>query len=267
MKIAFQTLACPEWSWERIVEEAERLGFTGIEIRGVNGEMYAPHATPFLPENIDATMADLDRRGLQICCLDTSCSFHDPTQTDATLKEGRDYIDLAARMNVPYIRVFGDLLPTDVPSDIAEGRIAEGLTVLGQYAEGKGVTVLLETHGDVNNANVIERILKQAKSNAVGLLWDFEHPYLNGEEPETTYEALKSWIKHTHVKDALHTQDGKKLCLIGEGEVPVARTIELLESNGYDGWYALEFEKKWAPYLEEPEVSLPAFMKFMKNLM
>jgi sugar phosphate isomerase/epimerase len=266
VKIAFQTLACPDWSWERILDEAQRMGYDGIEMRGLQGEMYLPKAAPFRPDRLDETKADLRRRGLSICCLDSSCSFHDPAKTDTALEEGRQYIDLAVKLEVPFIRVFGDLLPSHVDRAVTVSRIAAGLTELGRYAEGKGVTVLLETHGDIHNAEIIQSIFARTESAAVGLLWDFEHPYLHGEEPETTFGQLSGYIKHTHVKDAKKLPEGKKLCLIGDGDVPVANIIALLKENGYQGWLSLEYEKKWVPDLEEPEVSLPAFMAYVKNI-
>lgn len=48
MKIAFTTLSCPNWSWEHILNETTRLKYDGIEIRGIEGEMFLPKARPFL---------------------------------------------------------------------------------------------------------------------------------------------------------------------------------------------------------------------------
>jgi sugar phosphate isomerase/epimerase len=266
MKIAFQTLASPNWSWEQTLNEAVLLGYDGIELRGVEGEMYLSRARPFLPENIEQTLLDLNRRGLEICCLDTSCSFHNEEKYSAAIQEGKDSIDLAVKLQTSYIRVFGDIIPESASEADTVKKISAGLTELGRHAEGTGVTVLLETHGDINNHRIIKDIMDQTGSSNVGVLWDFEHPYLHGEEPETTYEELAPYIKHTHVKDAIKGVDEKKLCLIGDGDVPVPRIISLLKENSYSGWLSLEYEKKWAPYLEEPEVSLPAYISYIKKL-
>jgi sugar phosphate isomerase/epimerase len=267
MKIAFQTLATPDWTWEQTLNEAKRMGYDGIELRGMEGEMYLPKARPFLPENIEQSILEIDRLELEICCLDTSCSFHDVSRIVPTIQEGKDYIDLAVKLKAPYIRVFGDLIPLSVSKAQVIAQIAAGLTELGQYAENKGVTVLLETHGDINNYQIIQDIFAQSSSSAIGLLWDFGHPFFNHEEPEVTYRELAPYIKHTHVKDAKLLPVGHELCLIGEGDVPVSRMVSILKQNGYTGWYSLEFEKKWYPdLLEEPEVSLPSYMDFMKKL-
>ena len=37
--IAFSTLGCPAWSWRTILDQADRLGYAALELRGVMGEM------------------------------------------------------------------------------------------------------------------------------------------------------------------------------------------------------------------------------------
>jgi sugar phosphate isomerase/epimerase len=267
LKISFQTLACPNWDWEKIVEEASRLRFDGIEIRGIEGEMFLPKARPFLAENLDRTIAQLKKHDLEICCLDTGCSFHVAEKFESAINEGKETIDLAAKLGTPYIRVFGDKIPDQGKQDEIIELVAKGMEQLGRYAEGKGVAVLLETHGDFNRHDLISTVLERTASPAIGVLWDFEHPYMNGESPEVTFKYLARYIKHTHVKDAKRMNKEKTLCLIGDGEVPVGHIVQLLMDNGYSGWLSLEFEKKWHPELEEPEVSLPAFMLYITQLL
>jgi sugar phosphate isomerase/epimerase len=267
MKIAYQTLACPGWSWDKVVAEAKRLGYDGIEIRGIEGEMYLPKARPFLPEQIEQTKAQLKENGLEICCLDTSCSFHAPEKFEAAIQEGKDTIELAGKLGVRYIRVFGDKIPDPEKKEEVVAAVARGLQMLGGYAEQHGAEVLLETHGDFNRYDVLLDVFEKVSSPAVGMLWDFEHPYMHGEEPQTTFNQLAPYIRHTHVKDARNENGEKVLCMIGEGEVPVPEIVHILQHGGYDGWLSLEFEKQWKPYLEEPEVSLPAFITYMRNVL
>ena len=42
MKLAFSTLGCPNWPWREIYAAAKDLQVDGIEIRGIENEMYAP---------------------------------------------------------------------------------------------------------------------------------------------------------------------------------------------------------------------------------
>lgn len=267
MKVAFSTLACPNWSWDTIISQAQRLGFDGIELRGIQGEMYLSKAMPFLPEHLERTKMQLKEKGLEICSLDTSCTFHDEEKFDKSIEEGKDTIDLATELGVPFIRVFGDNIPDISQLDDVIDRVAKGLSILGNYAKNKNVFVLLETHGDFINHSLLTSVFNKVEQNAVGLLWDFGHPYMHGgESPEETYYNLASYIKHTHIKDAKKVEGHVKHCLVGDGEIPLTEIVKLLQQNGYTGWISLEYEKKWRPELEEPEISLPAFMNYMKTL-
>jgi sugar phosphate isomerase/epimerase len=139
MKLAFTTLSCPDWTFDKILDEASRLGYDGIEIRGIEGEMHLPRARPFLPANVDATKCRLRELGLEICCLGTSVVFHDLKNHEGAIQEGRASIDLAQRLGVPYIRVFGDRIPDPSRRQEAIEAVAKGLGKLASHAEGTGL--------------------------------------------------------------------------------------------------------------------------------
>src|SRR3972149_732466 len=42
MKIGFSSLVCPGWGLRTIVEQASDLGFQGVELRGLRGELHLP---------------------------------------------------------------------------------------------------------------------------------------------------------------------------------------------------------------------------------
>ena len=66
------------------------------------------------------------------------------------------------------------------------------------------------------------------------------------------------------VKDARRTADGEwRLVLLGAGEVPVAEMLGLLLAAGYPHWISVEWEKRWHPEIEEPEVALPQHLELL----
>jgi sugar phosphate isomerase/epimerase len=267
MKISFTTLACPEWSWEKVLTEASRLGYDGIELRIVDGEMNLPKAKPFLPENINKTLQTIKQSGLEICCIDTSCAFHDANRFDAVIEEGKASIDLAAAVNARYIRVFGDAIPDPTKESETIEQVAKGLDILGSYAEGRGIQVLIEAHGDFSVSDRLLALLEQTRSKAVGVLWDVDNTYrTGGENMRDTFNKLRDYIKHTHFKDSLGTGKEVNIALPGEGDLPMEEALRSLKSAGYNGWISFEWEKKWHPTIEEPEVALPCFISHIKEL-
>jgi sugar phosphate isomerase/epimerase len=100
-------------------------------------------------------------------------------------------------------------------------------------------------------------------------LWDVHHPFkFFGEPLAETYQSLKPYIRHVHLKDSAPgtgADGGVRYCLLGQGIMPVEQVIGLLRDGGYQEWIAFEWEKRWHPEIEEPEVALPAFIRTFRD--
>jgi sugar phosphate isomerase/epimerase len=57
-----------------------------------------------------------------------------------------------------------------------------------------------------------------------------------------------------------------KPALPGEGDLPLKEIVSLLRKNRYDGWLTFEYEKRWRPESDEPEKTLPAFVKWARSV-
>lgn len=265
--LAFTTLACPGWSWEQIVQKAVDYGYQGLELRGVEGEMDLPKAAPFVGNRLASTKRDLQERGLAIACLDTSCRFDQADEIDKNIDEGRRAIDLAHALAAPYIRVFGDRIANAESRDRIIAQVIAGVLALARHAEGTPVQVLLESHGDFAQLQNILAVLQAVQHAHAGILWDVHHPYRFFAQPlAQTYEQLKPYIRHVHLKDSVPTSEGVRYCLMGEGTIPTGEVLQLLSDGGYDGWLSFEWEKRWHPEIEEPEVALPDFVRVIRSM-
>ena len=266
--LAFSTLGCPKWPWETILEQASTLGFSGIELRGIQMQMDLPKRPEFTGTRLQQSVKDLAALDLVITDLGASSRMHesDPARRAAQLDEGRRFIDLAQQLRAPYVRVFGDQIPKGEPKDAVVARVIEGLRTLGEHAKGSGVTIIIEAHGDFTDSATLQQILEGAAMDTVALLWDAHHTFVSGKEaPEKTYAALKSWVRHTHLKDSRPEGSGVRYVLVGSGTVPVRETVNILRKGGYKGFYGFEWEKGWHPEIEDPEVAFPHFVEKMRE--
>jgi sugar phosphate isomerase/epimerase len=266
--LAFSTLGCPKWPWTTVLEQASKLGYSGIELRGIQMQMDLPKLPEFSGTRLAQTLKDLEALDLKVTDLGSSARMHeaDPARRSSQMDEGRRFIDLAHQMKVPYVRVFGDQIPQGEPKDTVVKRVVEGLRTLGDHARGSGVAVIIESHGDFTDSATLLQLLKGAAMENVALLWDAHHTFVAGKEPPAkTFEAMKPYIRHTHLKDS--RPDGKdvRYVLTGEGTVPVRETVNILDKNGYKGFYCFEWEKGWHPEIEEPEVAFPQFVERMRE--
>jgi sugar phosphate isomerase/epimerase len=160
--------------------------------------------------------------------------------------------------------MFGDKMPPDQRRGDVIARVIEGFQQMAAHATPAGVTVLMETHGDFTHSNDIETVRSGVASDAFALLWDAHHTFVAGHEaPADTYAALGKWVRHTHLKDSKPEGADHRYVLTGTGEVPVRTQVQVLAGAGYKGFYCFEWEKKWHPEIEEPEIAFPHFAKTM----
>jgi len=266
LPLGFSTLGCPQWPWRRVLDFAAAHGYAAVELRGLQATMDLTRAPDFAPERLADVKRQLAASGLVVSCLGSSANMHemDAGKRAAQLDEARRFIDLAQALGAPYVRVFGNKYVDGVPRPAMLAHIARGLRELGDYARPKRVAVLIESHGDFTDSPTLFDILRQADSPAVALLWDAHHTFVSGKEaPEETVRQLGSYIRHTHLKDSVPAGTGaggdRRYVLTGTGEVPVRRQIEALAHSGYRGYYSFEWEKRWHPEIEEPEIAIAQF--------
>jgi sugar phosphate isomerase/epimerase len=262
--IAFSTLGCPAWSFKTVLEQADRLGYAALALRGLAGEMDLTKVPEFQGTRLAETMRDLAALGIVVSDLGASARMHekDKAARDAQLDEGRRFIDLAQVLGVRYVRMFGDKVPEGESKDEAMKRIVEGFQQMAAHAKRAGVMVLIESHGDFTRSADLESILTGVASPSFALLWDAHHTFVAaGEKPADTWAKLGKWVRHTHLKDSKPQGADRRYVLTGTGEVPVKEQVQVLAAAGYKGYYCFEWEKKWHPEIEEPEVAFPHYAK------
>ena len=258
MKLAFTTLACPDWSLEQCIEAAQRYGYDGLELRLLDGEII----TSELSREQQSRVRALTRRaGLPVAGLDTSVRVAqiELNSRDQQIREGRALLELAHDLEAPFIRVFAGSPAGASEEEAAVGAVAT-LEKLVRRGHELGVAIALETHDAFSSSALVAQVVNQIKDPIVGALWDFLHPYRLGETAQETAQRLSEHMLHVHVKDGQRPQEQNaewKLTLLGEGDVPTLEMLAALRSTGYAGWLSVEWEKKWHPGLAGPEVALP----------
>jgi len=266
MKLAFTTLGCPDWDLEKIIAVAKEAGFDGVDFRGYQGEM-AVFKLPQFSARASETAQRFADAGLEVPCFSSSARLMPKEQgsVEAMVEEVRAYAALCAVFRAKFIRVFGGAIG-ELGWDAAIEKAAQVLQRMGDSAAEHGVKVLVETHDAWVDSNHVKALMEATDSDAVGVLWDIHHPWRkSGETPEQTWSLIGPWILNTHWKDAMAGETGA-LCAIGAGEMPLADFYKVLDAGGYDGYYTLEWEKKWHPELDDADVAFPAYVEFMNKL-
>jgi len=265
--ITFSTLACPHWQAETIIAKAIEFGYDGIEWRG------GPqgHVQPEMPGAQKATLQKmLMDTGLITVAVTAYTSFVSSVAKErkANLDELRQYTDLAAELDAPYVRTFlGELPEGTQPDPSLYKNISDCLNLASEYAESVGVKIAIEPHDDFVRASTIVPILNQVQHPELRVIWDIGNAFAAGENPTQSFALLKDRLAYVQVKDGKGRAPDWQLCSLGEGDIPLSQAFELLLDNNYPGAFSVEWEYAWHPELDPPEIALPAALQTVKELL
>jgi sugar phosphate isomerase/epimerase len=269
-KLGFSTLGCPKYDIDQVIALARSNHFSGVEIRLIRGEVDLPKLEEFSPAKIGETRRRFQDSGIQVVCIGTSVRMTslDEGERRRQLESSRAHCAIAEGLGAPYLRVFGGPIPKDQDRDATLNAIVAGLTRVADETGRRGVTSLLETHDEFSTSDSILDLFARGTSGNLGILWDTLHTYRHGESGAHTWARLGQRIEHVHVKDSSESSaKGFNLVLTGQGTVPIPSFLEVLKGANYTGYVNFEWEKAWHPEIEEPEVAIPHFARYMSSQM
>lgn len=273
MDISFSTLGCPQWDLDTICREGARLGFDGVDFRGIQDAIDIT-LTPAFTRDLAQTRNRLADAGLQVSCISSSISICEQTKLQTNLEEARRTIPVALELGCGRVRVFGNgRLHDHTREELADmGR--DTVEQILQLDAARQLRWIFETHDLWTSGRDTRIVLDRIPEPAFGALWDVGHTTrVGGETPEETYQQLGDRILYAHIKDAVYEpqhaqamQDGWRYVQPGTGQLPLAKAITLLRTRQYDGWLMFEHEKRWHPELDGPEEIFPAFVDWIRPL-
>ncbi|MCI8441199.1 MAG: sugar phosphate isomerase/epimerase [Provencibacterium sp.] len=247
---------------------AREFSLDGVEIRSVW------ERGPFeLTEQEGSAIAEKVRKaGMEVCAISApffKCSLEDEEEVSAHLRGLERCIRLADQLGTRLIRGFpfwdsgrlADRLPL----------IAERFSQPARMLEKAGMTLLLESDPSVHacNGEQLAQVLKAVDCPQIQALWDPgndiyapvpERPFPDG------YRALRPYIRHVHLKDAVKGPDGQAAgCRFGEGLVDFKGQLLALQEDGYEGWLVMETHYRLQSSLSKEILERPGGSAFSEN--
>ncbi|WP_293854682.1 sugar phosphate isomerase/epimerase [uncultured Alsobacter sp.] len=268
LRFGFSTIGCPDYTVEQVIDAARSLGYAGVEIRFLRGTVDLAGLEEFSAARIGETRRRFEDAGVAVVAINTGVRMvsldaaHRQVQRDAARRQ----IEMAAALGAPYLRLFGGPIPAGQDRERTLDAIAAGLGEIADESARGGVTSLIETHDDFCRSDSVLDLYRRGASERLGVLWDTLHSYRWGESADEMFGCLGRRIKLVHVKDAVTaTRSGFDFALTGEGTVPIASFLDVLEAAGYDGFVDFEWEKGWHPEIPGPEIALPHFARYVAS--
>jgi sugar phosphate isomerase/epimerase len=262
VKIAFSTVACPEWTLERVAAAAVEFGFESIELRTFGDASRLFACDPALTHAGKVRQLFFGR-GIEICSLATSARFDEPVSppvvgvligdTEREVRAARRAVDLAVALEAPYVRVFGFQAPRREKLAATEARIAKRLAMVVDHAHNTGVGVVLENGGSFPTAAHLVRLMDRLKGPLLGACYGLAPAWAAREDPARGIDTLGDRLWVARIKDL---RDGRP-CPLGQGELPCRSFVHALTARRFAGPLVYEWDRAWIPGLAPADAVLP----------
>ncbi|MDW7691853.1 sugar phosphate isomerase/epimerase family protein [Flammeovirgaceae bacterium SG7u.111] len=251
-----------QWSFNRdllggemntvdFVKAAGEMGFEGVEY--VN-QFFLDKVDNF--EYLDSLNEAASAAGIKNLMIQVdnigNLSASDTEEREKAIEEGKKWVDAAKYLGCPAMRInaHGD----GTPEEMKENSIA-GIGALADYANEKGVQIIIENHGGVSNDGAwLADLVASLSDKNVGSLADF-HNWCIEREGGALWGApcIKEYDYYKGFAELIPTAKGisvKAFEFDAEGNettMDFGKFFQIMKDAEYDGYLGIEYEGKSLP--------------------
>jgi sugar phosphate isomerase/epimerase len=176
-------------------------------------------------------------------------------ERDKQLALTRLWVDRAAAIGAPVIRIFAGSVPRGGREEDAFNWAVEGIRASLPYAAQKGIVLALENHGGITSTPA--QILKLVEAiDAPNFGVNLDTGNFHGEDPYAEMAELAPFAVNVQVKTEVHRKGAS-----AKEEADLRRIIEILYQARYTGYVVLEYEAE-----EDPLAAIPRYARKLRDL-
>ena len=265
----------PYEGMKKVVE----MGVPGLHISCGSGQ--------FSPNNLDAAgrkqlVEHVSSLGLEISAISAWGGNVDLCESEgaaANVANGKDLLALAADLGCGIWQAHVGIMPRET-TDPHWQVLLDNMGQIAEYGDQVGACLAIETGPEP--PVVVKRLIDTIGSKAIRVnydpanlvLWPVglvdrghadhydKEEALRDFQPVEGVSVLGEYVVHTHAKDALVHDDGKRQEVpLGTGWIDWPRYVALLDEAGFDGYFAIERETG-----EDPVGDIQRAVDFLRTL-
>lgn len=174
---------------------------------------------------------------------------------DFELQMARLWIDYAAAIGAPVIRIFAGKVPKGDTEAAALDRCVAGINESLQYAAQKGVVLALENHGGITATPEQLLAIVERVDDSPWFGVNFDSGNFHTADPYADLEKIAPYAVNAQLKVSIHPE-GKET-----ERADMGRLVQMLKDVGYRGYIVLEYEEK-----DDPWRSIPPVLEELRGL-
>jgi len=173
---------------------------------------------------------------------------------EVELATTRQWVDYAAMMGAPVIRIFAGKVPKGSTAEAAIDRCVLGINESVKYAATKGVTLALENHGGITATpeEMLAIIDRVDDSPYFGVNLDGGN--FRTADPYGDLAKIAPYAVNAQVKVAINPNNK------GKEPADLERVVQILRDAQYQGFLVLEYEE------DNPREEIPKYLDQLRKL-
>jgi sugar phosphate isomerase/epimerase len=247
----YLTAKPPKMDMFGFVDLAADLGFDAVE-----------PTSYYFPTDVDAAYLARFKRhaflqGLDVSGTAIGNNFCLPPgeKRDKELALTRLWVERAAAIGAPVIRIFAGNVPKGATEADAFAWAVEGIRASLPYADQHGVTLALENHGGITSTPA--QLLKLVEAvDAPNFGVNLDTGNFHGEDPYAEIAELAPYAVNVQVKTEIQRKGAS-----AKEEADLGRIVDLLRHAHYSGYVVLEYEAE-----EDPITAIPRHARKLREL-
>lgn len=251
MKFGNASWGFRETPLEKQLEITKEMGLSVLELGIANAPMDLP--LDVTNDKLDEVKALYNKYGIELLTAATGNDFTNGNKDD--VEKVKKVTDICSYLGVKILRIFAGFSPVDEVVGERWSNMIECLTECAEYADKKGVTLTVETHGGVNGfddgvehfnstSSKPDVLYKMMSELPQSIKVNFDPANLNTvgvKNPEEVYNILKDRVAAVHLKDFAVLPSGHlKPSACGDGDIDWKAVMDAL--SDFEGPVMFEYE-------------------------
>jgi sugar phosphate isomerase/epimerase len=218
-----------DWDVPTIIDRCRTVGLAAVELRTTHKHGVEPTLSRAERAEVRKRIADSP---VKLWALGSACEYHspDPAVLAKQIEDTKRFIELAADVGAPTLKVRPNGLPKEVSEDKTLEQIGRALGEVGKAAAGAGVEICCEMHGHQTcEPPRMRKIMEIANHPAVGVTWNSNPADVVAETIRNSFEMMRKWIRNVHINELTSGYPWREL-------------FTLLRGMGYDRYTMIEIQ-------------------------
>ncbi len=224
-----------DWDLPTVFKRLEALKYQGVELRTSHAHKVEVDLTPAQRREVRKRFEDSP---VELAGLGSAFEYQsaDPAEVKKNIDGTKAYVRLAHDVGAPGVKVRPNGIPKGADLDATLRRIGRALHEVGEDAEGFGVEIRVEVHGETTQlVPNLARIISYADQPNVYVCWNSNPTDVVNGSIRENFALVAGKVREVHLRD------------LTDEQYPWRELFALLAAQKYNGYTLAEIQESPDP--------------------